>query len=189
MKKKPEKVDRRVRRTQRGLRDALIELILERGWDAVTVRDVCEAADVGRSTFYLHYADKENLLLSGFDELQDAMAEYGRGAKHPFAFAQPLLDHALGHERLFRAMVGRQSGQQMQWRFRDMLVTLIGQELGSLKVPAANRASTACFLAGGFMEQLLDALDGVKKGADAGVLAGRFTRLAMGAVGAARTAH
>lgn len=83
-------------------------------------------------------------------------------------------------------MAGRQSGQQMQWRFRDMLVTLIGQELGSLKVPAASRAATARFLAGGFMEQLLDALDRTPKGANAEVLARRFTRLAMGAIGAAR---
>ena len=54
---KPAVVDRRVRRTQRQLRDSLVTLILERGWDAITVRDVCEHADVGRSTFYVHYAD------------------------------------------------------------------------------------------------------------------------------------
>ena len=186
MKKTKQRVDRRVRRTQRGLREALISLILERGWDAVTVRDVCEAADVGRSTFYVHFADKENLLLSGFDELQAEMAGHARGATVPFGFAEALLAHALENRRLFRAMVGRQSGQQMQWRFRDVLVTLIGHELGSLKVPPGSRAATAAFLAGGFMEQLLNALDGEPNDASAAVLAGRFTRLAMGAVGAAR---
>lgn len=69
--------DRRVQRTRRQLREALITLILERGWDAVSVRDVCEKADVGRSTFYVHFADKENLLLSGFDDLHATMNPKG----------------------------------------------------------------------------------------------------------------
>ena len=80
------KVDRRVERTQRQLSDSLMALILERGWDAVTVRDVCEHANIGRSTFYLHYADKESLLLGGFDELHQHLSELTRDAKRPFAF-------------------------------------------------------------------------------------------------------
>lgn len=178
-------IDRRVRRTQRGLRDALVSLILEKGWDAVTVRDVCERADVGRSTFYLHFADKESLLLSGFDELQDALTAVEGGARQPFAFAEPLLTHALENERIFRAVVGRQSGQQVQWRFRDVLVTLLGQELTSMKFPAAGRSSMARFLAGGFIEHLMEALESPKR-APADVLAARFRRLAHGAIEGAR---
>ena len=66
--------DRRVLRTRRQLRTALINLILERGWDAVSVSDVCARADVGRSTFYAHFADKEELLFSGFEELHATLA-------------------------------------------------------------------------------------------------------------------
>src|SRR6185437_2006254 len=65
--------DRRVERTQRALREALIRLVLERGWDDVSVQDVCARANVGRSTFYLHFADKEELLVSGFGGLQEAL--------------------------------------------------------------------------------------------------------------------
>ncbi|GAF48230.1 putative TetR family transcriptional regulator [Rhodococcus wratislaviensis NBRC 100605] len=54
--------DRRVRRTKRLLRDALVSLVLERGYSAVTVEDVTERADVGRATFYTHYTDKDELL-------------------------------------------------------------------------------------------------------------------------------
>jgi len=175
-----------VRRTQRQLRDALVELILERGWDAVTVRDVCERADVGRSTFYVHFADKENLLLSGFDELHGALAELARDAKVPFAFAEPLLAHALENVRLFQAVVGRQAGHQVQWRFRDLLVTLLGQELVGRKLPAAARPWTARFLAGGFLEQLTEVLEGAGT-ARADVLAARFRRLALGVLAVART--
>jgi AcrR family transcriptional regulator len=54
--------DRRIRRTRAALRQALIGLVLERGYDAVTIRDVVDRANVGRSTFYAHYPSKEDLL-------------------------------------------------------------------------------------------------------------------------------
>jgi AcrR family transcriptional regulator len=174
-----------VRRTQRHLRDALVELILERGWDAVTVRDVCERADVGRSTFYVHFADKESLLLSGFDELHGALAELSRDAKVPFAFAEALLSHALENVPLFQAVMGRQAGHQVQWRFRDVLVTLLGQEPAVLKLPQASRGWTARFLAGGFIEQLSEVLESPGT-ARADLLASRFRRLALGVISVAR---
>ena len=181
------RADRRVRRTQRQLRDALVSLILERGWDAVTVSDVCAHADVGRSTFYVHFADKESLLLSGFDELHAELVENTRGATRPFAFAEPLLVHAQANERLFGAVVGRQSGQQVQWRFRDVLVTLLGQEPALLKLPAASRASTARFLAGGFLEQLAELLESPAR-ANPELIAARFRRLGLAVVEVARAA-
>src|SRR5512139_3251865 len=65
--------DRRVLRTRATLREALVRLILERGWDDISVQDVCDRANVGRSTFYSHFADKEELLLAGFDDLRKAL--------------------------------------------------------------------------------------------------------------------
>ncbi|MBO0803611.1 MAG: TetR/AcrR family transcriptional regulator [Nocardiopsaceae bacterium] len=55
--------DRRVRRTRALLHQALIELILEKGYGRITVQDILDRADVGRSTFYSHYRDKDALLL------------------------------------------------------------------------------------------------------------------------------
>ncbi|APE26658.1 MULTISPECIES: TetR/AcrR family transcriptional regulator [Streptomyces] len=55
--------DRRVRRTRAALRQALVELVLDKGFHAVTVEEVTERADVGRATFYAHYRDKEDLLV------------------------------------------------------------------------------------------------------------------------------
>ncbi len=68
------KPDRRIQRTRQLLHEALITLILEKGYDAITVQDILERANLGRSTFYAHYQDKEALLLSGFQELFDATA-------------------------------------------------------------------------------------------------------------------
>ena len=45
-------------------------MVIENEWDEITVQRLCERADVGRSTFYTHFADKEDVLLSGFDELR-----------------------------------------------------------------------------------------------------------------------
>lgn len=63
------KLDRRVQRTRQILRDALVALILEKGYQKITVQDIIDRANVGRSTFYSHFRDKDDLLFSGFDEL------------------------------------------------------------------------------------------------------------------------
>lgn len=63
------KEDRRKQRTRSQLRDALIALILEKGYDNVTVQDITDRANLGRATFYLHYPDKEQLLLSSLREM------------------------------------------------------------------------------------------------------------------------
>ena len=61
--------DRRVQRTRQLLQDELVSLILEKGYQKITIQDIIDRANVGRSTFYSHYRDKDDLLLSGFDEL------------------------------------------------------------------------------------------------------------------------
>jgi len=59
--------DRRVRRTQQLLAKALIALTLEKGYEAVTIRDITEQADVGYATFFRHYRDKDDLLQDVMD--------------------------------------------------------------------------------------------------------------------------
>jgi AcrR family transcriptional regulator len=68
------KNDRRTARTRRALSDALVELILEKRFDSITVQNVIDRADVGRSTFYAHFDDKEDLFLRGWEGLLDSMA-------------------------------------------------------------------------------------------------------------------
>ena len=152
------RTDRRVLRTRRLLREALIDLILQRGWDAVTVLDVCHRADVGRSTFYAHFGDKEDLLVSGFDDLHQAMHAIRRDAGD-FAFVEPLIDHARENLRLFRAVVGKHSGQTVQRRFREVVMGLVEAELTRSRTPAARRETAARYIAGGFVELLTWWLD------------------------------
>lgn len=68
------KTDRRILRTREQLGDALVQLILEKPFDAITVQDVLDRANVGRSTFYLHYRDKNDLFLSDVDDFFEMTA-------------------------------------------------------------------------------------------------------------------
>jgi AcrR family transcriptional regulator len=63
------KTDRRIQRTRQALRTALLQLIKEKGYDAISIEEITERANVGRATFYLHYKDKEDLLLEEFSEM------------------------------------------------------------------------------------------------------------------------
>lgn len=56
------KIDRRITRTKRMIRDAFTQLMEEKGFEAITVSDLTEKADINRGTFYLHYKDKYDLL-------------------------------------------------------------------------------------------------------------------------------
>ena len=63
------KTDRRIQRTRQSLRAALMELIEEKNYDALSIEEITERANVGRTTFYLHYKDKEDLLMEEFSTI------------------------------------------------------------------------------------------------------------------------
>src|SRR5262245_21876341 len=67
--------DLRVRRTRKMIQAALIELTVEQGFDAVTVRDICERAMINRSTFYRHHIDKNAVLEEYLADVKTSMTE------------------------------------------------------------------------------------------------------------------
>ena len=62
-------LDRRIQRTRPLLQEALFQLIVERGYESITIADITERANLGRTTFYLHYRDKEELLQASIKAL------------------------------------------------------------------------------------------------------------------------
>lgn len=66
--------NRRTRRTQRALKQALVSLVLARGYDAVTIEDIAAEADISRATFYAYYRDKQSLLTQIVLDLKDELA-------------------------------------------------------------------------------------------------------------------
>lgn len=152
-------VDRRVLRTRNALRAALMELMVERGWDAIDVQALCDRADIGRSTFYQHYSNKEELLKQNFAGLRDALlAQASQGAgDSPLGFVPPLLDHVHEFQSVFRALIGRRSGHYVQDRFRDLLVELVraGGTVPLRRGRSWQAEAQAHYLAGALFELLV----------------------------------
>lgn len=130
-------VDRRVARTHRLLAEALIELVLERGYDRVTVQNILDRADVGRSTFYAHFRDKQDLLLSCFDGLRadlrreiDTAAPDGelRDAGRP---SLVLFAHAYQHRRVWQALCGRSGGTVVHGHLHELIRASLSTYLGT----------------------------------------------------------
>ncbi len=66
-------LDRRIQRTRPLLQEALFQLIIERGYERITIADITERANLGRTTFYLHYRDKEDLLQESIKALLQSL--------------------------------------------------------------------------------------------------------------------
>jgi AcrR family transcriptional regulator len=147
--------DRRVQRTHRLLHHAVLELIRERGWDAITVQDVCERADVGRSTFYVHFADKEELLISGFGELRKELQAAARAEPtRPLAFTRALLEHTHRYEPVYRALLGRRTAQVVYGAWIDIVTELLDEDLAKVMPAGALRDAAVRYLAGAMWELL-----------------------------------
>ena len=84
--------DRRVQRTRAALRSAFIELVLTRGYEALTAGDISRKANVGRSTFYLHYASKAAVLAESLRNVSGQLADSIDGHLTPQQLL-PLLEH------------------------------------------------------------------------------------------------
>jgi AcrR family transcriptional regulator len=150
--------DRRVAKTRRTLHAALVSLLHERTWDEVSVLDICERADIGRSTFYVHFADKEELLLVGFDELRKHLRahlqQHASTPREPLQFLRGMIAHAHANQRLFRALVGKRSGQAVLQRFRELVVELVREDLAAFCPAGPERDVAVRFISGGLLELL-----------------------------------
>ena len=103
-----EKVDARVQRTRDALGDALIALMQEKPFNLITVQEVLDRADVGRSTFYMHYSDKDDLFMSDADEFFEriSMVLSVRGEKSDrVAPVREFFTHAGEMRQFFAALV------------------------------------------------------------------------------------
>jgi AcrR family transcriptional regulator len=130
---KDRRVDRRVNRTRRALREAFFALILERGYEAVTVEEITNRADLGRTTFYLHYRDKEDLLMESISELVDdliaqmsrlPLGEWKTGVTslHPSPALTLPFQHVAQNARLYRIILRGEGTYSVTRRLREIIV-------------------------------------------------------------------
>jgi AcrR family transcriptional regulator len=132
------KPDRRVRRTRDAIHRALIALMLEKGYDAVTVADIIDRADIGRSTFYTHYTDKQHVLYASLDQLAAFLRAHGDvSGGRLFGFSLAMFEHVHEQRELLRALLGRRGGTVVYNRIRQVLTDLVRDELGPRTGPGA----------------------------------------------------
>jgi AcrR family transcriptional regulator len=126
--------DRRVRRTRKLLHDAFLALVLEKGYEKTTIQDILDRADVGRSTFYVHFRDKEALLTASFDGMRDQLEHElvdidATSAIDVTLPAALLYEHAYRNQRVYRALCGRQGGALVQRYLRRLVGDLLRKHL------------------------------------------------------------
>ena len=102
------KTDARVRRTRDALGDALVTLMQEKPFDTIKVQDVLDRANVSRSTFYTHYSDKDDLLMSDaeefFEAISTALSQAGDKSDRVFP-VQEFFAHLANVQPFFKALV------------------------------------------------------------------------------------
>lgn len=130
--------DRRVQRTKRRLKGALAELLAEREYDRITVQEIVDRADVGRSTFYAHFESKEDLLFAGVERHLRLMVEAppaGFSAEDDarrLRFSLPLLRHVRLQRRFFEATILGGSDARLRQISAGIMTDLVSAELARL---------------------------------------------------------
>src|SRR5437867_3441719 len=128
---KAKKIDRRVQRTRQLLQDALMAMMIEKGYEATTVQDIIDRANLGRATFYAHFADKETLLASRLEDLR-AMLALRQQAGGVLGFSLAMFEHARGHLSLYAAIVAKESGAFVLQRIHRTIADLAGLDLKAM---------------------------------------------------------
>jgi AcrR family transcriptional regulator len=147
----------RVRRMQKLLREALLDLIEERGFDALTVSEIIQRAMVSRTAFYRHYQDKYDLVEQIFEEAMHAlMHSLGNfGPERPPHQWVNLFEHVAQYERLYRTLLGGKGSPWFVVKMRTRLSELVKEHaLVPNKQPIVDRQ----VFVNGFLPTLLASL-------------------------------
>ena len=149
----------RLRRTQKLLREALIELIEERGFDALTIGELTERAMVSRAAFYRTYQDKYALVEQIFEEAMSALlsAVGDLGREHPAEIWVAFFEHIAEYERLYRALLGKQGSPWFAKKMRAALAGLV-RERGHVPHGPGASARPAHTFSDGFVPDMVSAL-------------------------------
>jgi AcrR family transcriptional regulator len=128
--------DRRIQKTEALLRGALGALVGEKPYEEIVVKEILDRANVGRSTFYTHFSDKDELLVSCIHHmLQSTQPDgWGRATAKPQAhlwFSLPIFEHIEGHRRTGQATMGPRGRRTVHERLEHAITKLIEDEVRS----------------------------------------------------------
>ena len=131
------RIDRREHKTLQALHRALMSLLLRKKYEAITIQEIIDTANVGRSTFYAHFSNKDELWRSGFKQLEAKLRETQskpdpRNLKGgDLGFSLVMFEHAREYRNVFRALVGRRAGAMAITQIRRVLTEIVQDDAGS----------------------------------------------------------
>jgi AcrR family transcriptional regulator len=109
-----DRMDPRVIRTRKLLKDALLSLIPEKSFESITIKDITDCATLNRVTFYLHYDNKLDLLQDASNEIFDELIQSYTGQtifgspEETHSIIQANFDHLHKYKTFYKAMLGRE---------------------------------------------------------------------------------
>ncbi len=184
------KTDRRSRRTRQTLHETLMRLTVERGYDAISVADIVNAADIGRSTFYAHFTDKDDLLRSAAGSLRVALiAEHDTARlanstdyEQTLGFSRFMTEHLQEQQVLYQALMAGRAGPIFMDLIRHAVADIVRRELSPYASTIEHLELTVQFLVGAYLSVLTWWLDrGAKE--TPRVVESAFGKLAMSGIG------
>ena len=119
--------------TQRHLRDVLVQLVLEKGYEAISIKDITERAEVDRSTFYLHFSDKHDLFTKSYQQLVDDLFAHSQQSTGAFPGLTVLFEHMAQHADLYRVLlhmdISLPHAQRLNEYITQNMLTVLEQRL------------------------------------------------------------
>ncbi|MCB2214013.1 TetR/AcrR family transcriptional regulator [bacterium] len=118
--------DLRVIKTKRGLREAFIRLLLEKGYDAISIQDIATEAEAARVTFYRHYRNKEELLLDCLEVVYEELLERvkqvtAQGVQQEYLPLMVFYEHVQEKEDLYQILFSSQGAQFLITRLTELM--------------------------------------------------------------------
>ena len=158
---KQQKTDRRSQRTYRLVSSAFAELVVEKPYDKILVQDILGRADIGRTTFYAHYFDKEDVLNSIIEQEMERLTRQlaHAVARHRVLPSQELFEHVYHSEnQQFRALMRSRAGEFLWEALQAALCRAIEPALSTLcaerRSPPIPVPVVSEYLAGAFLTLL-----------------------------------
>ena len=128
--------DRRVQRTRSILLDSLRTLLMERGYERLTIQNILDRSGVGRATFYTHFDGKDDLLAASIDGLRGWLLD--QAAMRPperLIVSLPLFEHFDSHRSIYRTTIGRRGEITVGRMIRRMLRDLMRDDIAAAAPP------------------------------------------------------